>query len=145
MNNLNNPSVNGPHVDRFGSVTAAPYAPFLGDVPIAAVQSAPATVRECAVLDRHARAAFLVVPPAGVTAYTISYGRWVQDLSNVRLGGSNGINQFLVTGSVDVTVADDPIKEVVFDTYTDPVAAFVSAITGAPDPQTTFKLFHRGA
>jgi hypothetical protein len=142
--NLNNPSVQGPNTERYGPATANPYRPLLRDVVINAAQSPPVSVKHCVVVGKHARAAFLVIPPTGVTAYRIRYGRWVQDMSNAT-EGSGGLNTFVITGSVDVTVADDPVKEVVFETFTDPVIAYVDDLTGAPDPSTTFQLFYRGA
>lgn len=138
MSNLNNPSAVGKGTERFGPESANAYRPFLKDVVIAAGQTAPASPRHCAVVGMHRRVAFLVIPPAGVTAYTVQYGRWVEDTSG-------DLNTFLVVGSLDVTVADTPTAEVVFETFTDPVAAFVTDLTGTPDADTTFKLFHRGA
>lgn len=141
----NNPSAPGGHTARFGPVTANQYRPFLDSVVINANMSEPSTVNACELVGVHAKVAFLVIPPPGVTGYDIVYGRWVQDERNALLGGSEGINRFIKVGLEAVLVADFPEKEIVFDTYTDPVAIYITGIDGSPDPDTTFRIFYRGA
>ncbi|MGB1224339.1 MAG: hypothetical protein ACPHCN_09375 [Mycobacterium sp.] len=69
---------------------------------------------------------WLVVPPSGATAYTVTFGRWVRtDEAN----GDRAFNQWVDDESVEVTVTDEPLIYRQAH-YGDPVQCYVSALTG---------------
>lgn len=139
-----NPTTAGaPAHNPFGQAIGRPLRPFRGGENHTDVMSAPTSRdKHCIFLDKAMRANFVIRTPAGITAFTVRYGRWVTGKS---YGGSGtGLDGWLELGSVAFTsLSDGQLVELPpFETHMDAVGIYVSAKTGTASQN--FRFWCRG-
>jgi hypothetical protein len=139
-----NPAVGGSPVQQHanGPRIGRPLHPYRGGTNITTAMSAPSDPdKECVYLEIAPRAQFIVRCPDGVTAYTIRYGRWVR---GKQFGGSGTeLDGWMEIGTKAITGASaGQLDFVEFDTHTDAVGAYVTALTGAA--VENFRFWTRG-
>lgn len=143
---LNPHTSNTAQVDRYGQESSSGLAPFnVGSHTTN--MSEPANPEVCHTPGREREVEFIVVPPAGVTGYTVRWGRWLRDKSFVRQPpaavGELGypLNNWLEDGNAAHT--DVLPKSIRMETRSDPCSVYVDAIAGTPTGDQVFRFFIR--
>lgn len=118
---------------RFG---AQKYQPFqFVDRDVSAVQTKPTSELQCLEVRRFTHVQHAIIMPAGVTAYEVTYGRWIYCQGK----GGTPVETFVVEGTRNYTDSATFTQE----TRGDLVRAYITQITGAPSGDG-FDVAYRG-
>lgn len=149
-----NPAAAGNSQNRYGGGLGGALIPHragarIGAVELPAVMANPRTSVQSVGTAPHAE--FLVRMPKGVTAATITVGRWVMNADERPwVWGSAGhvLNGFVPVLSKAFTGLDNvnggDLRRITIDSQGDLVGAYVSAVTGTVDAAESFAFWLRG-
>ncbi len=127
-----------PASTRFGPELARPLKRYKAGRNITAAESEPAEWNACALAGKHEWVEFVVKPAAGVTGYTVAWGRWLY----AARGDVAVVDEWLEVGRATY----EGTADILFRTQGDPVGLWLVAIgAGSVTPGSEFFYYFRPA